>query len=66
MTIGTKIIVRLISKFEEILSLVQPLMKLALHLCRAKALSLVHAVFVPFVNLFNPYLHHLQNGTVFM
>lgn len=50
---------RLIYKFEEILVLVQPLMKLALRLCRAKALPLVHAVFVPFVSFLNFYPHHL-------
>lgn len=66
MAIGAKMIMRLIYKFEEILALVRPLMKRALHLCRAKASPVVHAVFVPFVNLLNLYLHHPQNGTMFM
>lgn len=51
MAIGTKMIMRLIYKFEENLALVQALMKLSLHLCRAKVSSLVDAVFVRFIHL---------------
>lgn len=64
MAIGPEMMMRLAYKFEEILPSLQSLMKLALHLCRAK--PLVPAVCVPLINLLNVCLQHMQNKTVFM
>lgn len=63
MAIGPEMILRLMQKFEEILPSLQSLVKLTLHLCRAKASPLV---FVPFIKLLNVCPQHMQNGTIFI